>query len=219
MDKRDNQLDANFVQDQRDKAAAQDDVLTNQTPLFDPQATNTNQHQTALNTNTLELLAEKPQVEIERVNVGQVRLSKHVKTQTVQVPVTLTQEILVIEHQGQVAPLSDEGLVNIASIQHAAPQITINGQAVELGDEPVEIVLSQQVAHVQVETQVVEEVSLRTTEQSHTEQVDVTLRHEELVVEELTHDNPTVLSSTIVSEDAARTTERSHSFYSSQQER
>lgn len=212
-------LDANFVQDQQNKAAAQDDVLTNKTPLFDRDTTEQTEHQTAPKTNTLELLAEKPQVEVERVNVGQVRLSKQVKTQTVQVPVTLTQEILVIEHHGQVAPLSEDGLVNIASTQHAAPQIMINGQPVELGDAPVEIVLSQQVAHVQVQTQVVEEVSLRTDQRSHTEQVDVTLRHEELVVEELKHDNPTVISTSIVSEDAPRTTEPSHSFYTGKQDR
>lgn len=212
-------LDSNFVQDQQSKAAAQDDVLTNKTPLFDRDTTEQTEHQTAPKTNTLELLAEKPQVEVERVNVGQVRLSKQVKTQTVQVPVTLTQEILVIEHHGQVAPLSEDGLVNIASTQHAAPQIMINGQTVELGDAPVEIVLSQQVAHVQVQTQVVEEVSLRTDQRSHTEQVDVTLRHEELVVEELKHDNPTVISTSVVSEDAPRTTEPSHSFYTGKQDR
>lgn len=212
-------LDANFIQDQQNKAAAQDDVLTNKTPLFDRDTTEQTEHQAAPKTNTLELLAEKPQVEVERVNVGQVRLSKQVKTQTVQVPVTLTQEILVIEHHGQVAPLSEDGLVNIASTQHAAPQIMINGQTVELGDAPVEIVLSQQVAHVQVQTQVVEEVSLRTDQRSHTEQVDVTLRHEELVVEELKHDNPTVISTSVVSEDAPRTTEPSHSFYTGKQDR
>ncbi len=88
-----------------------------------------------------------------------------------------------------------------------------------MGDAPVEIVLSQQVAHVQVQTQVVEEVSLRTDQRSHTEQVDVTLRHEELVVEELKHDNPTVISTSIVSEDAPRTTEPSHSFYTGKQDR
>lgn len=212
MNTQDNQLDQNFVQNQREKAASQNDVLTNKTPLFEQDALQ-NPRQAALERTSLELLAEKPQVEIERVNVGQVRLSKQVKSQTVQVPVTLVQEILVIEHQAQTAPLSENGLVNIASTQHAAPQLVINGQTVDLSDTPIEIVLSQQVAHIQIQTHVVEEVSLRTEQRSHTDQVDVTLRHEELVVEELKHDNPTVLSSSVVSEDTARMTEHSHTSY------
>lgn len=152
-----------------------------------------------LNANTLELLAEVPQVAKERVVTGNVKLSKQVKTQTINVPVTLTQEILVIEHQAQPQSLQQDELVKVIHDNPAlVSTITIDGKPVTLDDNPIEIVLSQQIAKVAIETQVTENVKVVTTTQTYEETIPVTLRHEELVTEEVKLDDPRVISSSVV---------------------
>lgn len=148
---------------------------------------------------TLELLIEKPQVTLERVITGSLKVSKQVKTQTINVPITLTQEVLVIEHTVQPNQSTQDDLVKIIepSSTHL-PEVIINGQAVALGNQPLEIIISQQIAKVTVETQITEEVKIHTTTQTHEQQIPVTLRHEELVTEEIKLDNPTLISSKLM---------------------
>lgn len=147
----------------------------------------------------LELLAEVPQVAKERIVTGNIKLSKQIKTQTINVPVILTQEVLVIEHTAVPNRLTDDELVQV-NYDKSSPSSTImvDGKAVTLSDQPIEIVLSQDVAKVTIETQVTENVKISTTSQSHEQSIPVTLRHEELVTEEIKLDNPTVISSEVI---------------------
>jgi stress response protein YsnF len=155
---------------------------------------------------TLELLAERPLIDIQRVVTGTVKFSKQVRTQTVNVPVTLTQEVLVIEHTGYDNPilanqltgisLTDKDLVKIVAPKTTTntSHIMINGEPVTVTDKPLEVVISQQVATVSISTEVAEQVNITTKAHSYEQTVPVTLRHEELVVEETKLDTPQMVS-------------------------
>ncbi len=147
-------------------------------------------------TNTLELLAERPQVQIERFIKDNIKLSKKIISQTVNVPVTLNQEVLVIEHVFAQPSTSHDNLVSVVTNNVNVPQLMVNGQAITLGDTPIEIPLLQQTAKVNIETIVAEKVQLMTQNVSHETQIPVTLRHEELVKEKVEYDEPTVLATT-----------------------
>ena len=147
-------------------------------------------------TNTLELLAERPQVQIERFIKDNIKLSKKIISQTVNVPVTLNQEVLVIEHVFTQPSAPHDNLVSVVTNNVNVPQLMVNGQAITLGDTPIEIPLLQQTAKVNIETIVAEKVQLMTQNVSHETQIPVTLRHEELVTEKVEHDEPTVLATT-----------------------
>ena len=147
-------------------------------------------------TNTLELLAERPQVQIERFVKDNIKLSKKIISQTVNVPVTLNQEVLVIEHVFAQPSAPHDNLVSVVTNNVNVPQLMVNGQAITLGDTPIEIPLLQQIAKVNIETIVAEKVQLMTQNVSHETQIPVTLRHEELVTEKVEYDEPTVLAST-----------------------
>lgn len=147
-------------------------------------------------TNTLELLAERPQVQIERFVKDNIKLSKKIISQTVNVPVTLNQEVLVIEHVFAQPSTSQDNLVSLVTNNVNVPQLMVNGQAITLGDTPIEIPLLQQIAKVNIETIVAEKVQLMTQNVSHETQIPVTLRHEELVTEKVEYDEPTVLATT-----------------------
>lgn len=147
-------------------------------------------------TNTLELLAERPQVQIERFVKDNIKLSKKIISQTVNVPVTLNQEVLVIEHVFAKPSTSQDNLVSVVTNNVNVPQLMVNGQAITLGDTPIEIPLLQQIAKVNIETIVAEKVQLMTQNVSHETQIPVTLRHEELVTEKVEYDEPTVLATT-----------------------
>jgi len=147
-------------------------------------------------TNTLELLAERPQVQIERFVKDNIKLSKKIISQTVNVPVTLNQEVLVIEHVFSQPSTSQDNLVSVVTNNVNVPQLMVNGQAITLGDTPIEIPLLQQIAKVNIETIVAEKVQLMTQNVSHETQIPVTLRHEELVTEKVEYDEPTVLATT-----------------------
>ena len=149
-------------------------------------------------TNTLELLAERPQVQIERFVKDNIKLSKKIISQTVNVPVTLNQEVLVIEHVFAKPSTSQDNLVSVITNNVNVPQLMVNGQAITLGDTPIEIPLLQQIAKVNIETIVAEKVQLMTQNVSHETQIPVTLRHEELVTEKVEYDEPTVLASTYI---------------------
>jgi stress response protein YsnF len=148
------------------------------------------------NNNTLELLAEHPQVQIERFVKDNIKLSKKIISQTVNVPVTLNQEVLVIEHVFAKPSTSQDNLVSVITNNVNVPQLMVNGQAITLGDTPIEIPLLQQIAKVNIETIVAEKVQLMTQNVSHETQIPVTLRHEELVTEKVAYDEPTVLATT-----------------------
>lgn len=150
-------------------------------------------------TNTLELLAERPQVQIERFVKDNIKLSKKIISQTVNVPVTLNQEVLVIEHVFAKPSASQDNLVSVVTNNVNVPQLMVNGQAITLGDTPIEIPLLQQIAKVNIETIVAEKVQLMTQNVSHETQIPVTLRHEELVTEKVAYDEPTVLATTHIS--------------------
>jgi len=147
-------------------------------------------------TNTLELLAERPQVQIERFVKDNIKLSKKIISQTVNVPVTLNQEVLVIEHVFAQPNAPHDNLVSVVTNNVNVPQLMVNGQAITLGDTPIEIPLLQQIAKVNIETIVAEKVQLMTQNVSHETQIPVTLRHEELVTEKVEYDEPTVLATT-----------------------
>ena len=147
-------------------------------------------------TNTLELLAERPQVQIERFVKDNIKLSKKIISQTVNVPVTLNQEVLVIEHVFAKPNAPDDNLVSVVTNNVNVPQLMVNGQAITLGDTPIEVPLLQQIAKVNIETIVAEKVQLMTQNVSHETQIPVTLRHEELVTEKVEYDEPTVLATT-----------------------
>lgn len=149
--------------------------------------------------NTLELLAERPQVQIERFVKDNIKLSKKIISQTVNVPVTLNQEVLVIEHVFSQPSTSQDNLVSVVTNNVNVPQLMVNGQAITLGDTPIEIPLLQQIAKVNIETIVAEKVQLMTQNVSHETQIPVTLRHEELVTEKVEYDEPTVLATTHIS--------------------
>ena len=150
-------------------------------------------------TNTLELLAERPQVQIERFVKDNIKLSKKIISQTVNVPVTLNQEVLVIEHVFSQANAPHDNLVSVVTNNVNVPQLMVNGQAITLGDTPIEVPLLQQIAKVNIETIVAEKVQLMTQNVSHETQIPVTLRHEELVTEKVEYDEPTVLATTHIS--------------------
>ena len=149
--------------------------------------------------NTLELLAERPHVQIERFVKDNIKLSKKIISQTVNVPVTLNQEVLVIEHVFSQPSTSQDNLVSVVTNNVNVPQLMVNGQAITLGDTPIEIPLLQQIAKVNIETIVAEKVQLMTQNVSHETQIPVTLRHEELVTEKVEYDEPTVLATTHIS--------------------
>ena len=151
------------------------------------------------NNNTLELLAEHPQVQIERFVKDNIKLSKKIISQTVNVPVTLNQEVLVIEHVFAKPSTSQDNLVSVVTNNVNVPQLMVNGQAITLGDTPIEVPLLQQIAKVNIETIVAEKVQLMTQNVSHETQIPVTLRHEELVTEKVEYDEPTVLATTHIS--------------------
>ena len=154
--------------------------------------------------NTLELLAERPQVQIERFVKDNIKLSKKIISQTVNVPVTLNQEVLVIEHVFAKPSASQDNLVSVVTNNVNVPQLMVNGQAITLGDTAIEIPLLQQIAKVNIETIVAEKVQLMTQNVSHETQIPVTLRHEELVTEKVEYDEPTVLATTHISPEEVK---------------
>lgn len=141
----------------------------------------------------LELLEERPVINKERLDVGKVTVSKHARTKTITVPVELIEEYITIQ-----TDYSDEdneafltGNYNDQDIvQHVEPTldthavVTINGKQVQIGDEPIEIVISRQVAVITKDTHIIQEVDVSKTTHIHTDTIQVELKHEELDVQE-----------------------------------
>ncbi|WP_296404449.1 YsnF/AvaK domain-containing protein [Psychrobacter sp.] len=141
----------------------------------------------------IELLEERAVIDKERLDVGKVTVSKEIRTKTVNVPVELVEEVMVISTE-YYDPDSRQLLTNVAReqdlVRHIEPtltnkaSITVNGTEVFLDQEPVEIVLSRQVAIIKKETYVVQDIAIEKSKHIHKDTFEVELKHEELEVKE-----------------------------------
>ena len=152
----------------------------------------------------LELLEERPVVNKERLDVGKVTVTKHFRTKTIQVPIELVEEYITVRtdyHDSESQDLLSGNYDDKDILRHVEPSldskavVTINGKQVEIGDTPIEIILSRQVATITKDTYVIQEVAIEKTTHTHTDSIEVELKHEELDVNEegyLAHQqNPT----------------------------
>ena len=156
-----------------------------------------------INTNGghLELLEERPVVHKERLDVGKVTVTKHVRTKVIDVPIELVEEYLIVETAYNDAESQDLLTGNFDDkdiLRHVEPSldskavVTINGKQVEIGESPLEIVLSRQVATITKDTYAIQEINIEKRIHTHIDSIQVDLQHEELeVIEEglLQHDN------------------------------
>ena len=142
----------------------------------------------------LELLEERPVVNKERLDVGKVTVTKHSRIKTIQVPIELVEEYITVRTEYNDAESQDLLSGNYDDkdiLRHVEPALdskavmTINGKQVEIGDAPIEIILSRQVATITKDTYVIQEVDVNKSTHTHTDSIEVTLKHEELdVIEE-----------------------------------
>ena len=152
----------------------------------------------------LELLEERPVVNKERLDVGKVTVTKHFRTKTIQVPIELVEEYITVRtdyHDSESQDLLSGNYDDKDILRHVEPSldskavVTINGKQVEIGDAPIEIILSRQVATITKDTYVIQEVAIEKTTHTHTDSIEVELKREELDVNEegyLAHQqNPT----------------------------
>ena len=157
-------------------------------------STNLANHQTdAGDGGYLELLEERPVINKERLDVGKVTVTKHRRTKTIEVPIELVEEYITVRTDYQDAESQDllSGDYDDKDIlRHVEPSldskavVTINGKQVEIGDAPIEIVLSRQVATITKDTHVIQEIEINKTTHTHTDSIQVALQHEELDVKE-----------------------------------
>ena len=145
------------------------------------------------NGGTLELLEERPVVNKERLDVGKVTVTKHSRIKTIQVPIELVEEYITVRTEYNDAESQDLLSGNYDDkdiLRHVEPAldskavVTINGKQVEIGDAPIEIILSRQVATITKDTYVIQEVDVNKSTHTHTDSIEVTLKHEELDVTE-----------------------------------
>jgi len=157
-------------------------------------STNLANHQTDTgNGGYLELLEERPVINKERLDVGKVTVTKHRRTKTIEVPIELVEEYITVRTDYQDAESQDLLSGNYDDkdiLRHVEPSldskavVTINGKQVEIGDAPIEIVLSRQVATITKDTHVIQEIEINKTTHTHTDSIQVALQHEELDVKE-----------------------------------
>lgn len=141
----------------------------------------------------IELLEERAVIDKERLDVGKVTVRKHQRTKTVTVPIELVEEVLTITTDYQDAQ-SEAFLTGSYDdkevVRHVAPSldsvavVNINGQRIEIGQQPVEIVLSRQVATITKDTFVIQEVDVEKSVHTHSDSIAVELKYEELDVAE-----------------------------------
>lgn len=141
----------------------------------------------------LELLEERPVVNKERLDVGKVTVTKHTRTKTIEVPIELVEEYITVRtefHDAESQDLLSGNYDEKDVLRHVEPSldskavVTINDKQIEIGDAPVEIVLSRQVATVTKETYAIQEIDISKTTHTHTDTIQVMLKHEELDVKE-----------------------------------
>ena len=141
----------------------------------------------------LELLEERPVINKERLDVGKVTVTKHRRTKTIEVPIELIEEYITVRTDYQDVQSQDLLSGNYDDkdiLRHVEPSldskavVTINGKQVEIGDAPIEIVLSRQVATITKDTHVIQEIEINKTTHTHTDSIQLALQHEELDVKE-----------------------------------
>ncbi len=149
----------------------------------------------------LELLEERPVVNKERLDIGRVTVTKHSRTKTIDVPIELIEEYITVQteyHDPQSQDLLSGSYDDKDILRHIEPSldskavITINDKQVAIGDAPIEIVISRQVATITKETYAIQEVAINKSTHTHVDNIAVELKHEELDVNEegfLDHDN------------------------------
>lgn len=198
-----------------DRADKEDQLITASVPSnLDELAEHSNQQQTVLanqnntlantsNGGHLELLEERPVINKERLDVGKVTVTKHARTKTIEVPIELVEEYITVRteyHDSASQDLLSGSYDDKDILRHVEPSldskavVTVNGKQIEVGDEPIEIILSRQVATITKDTHVIQEVDVNKTTHTHTDSIQVELKHEELDVAEegfLAHERDT----------------------------
>ena len=145
------------------------------------------------NVGHLELLEERPVINKEHLDVGKVTVTKHARTKTIDVPIELVEEYITIRteyHDAKSQDLLSGNYDEKDILRHVEPSldskavVTVNGKQIEIGDEPIEIVLSRQVATITKDTYAIQEIDINKTTHTHTDSIQVVLKHEELDVKE-----------------------------------
>ena len=153
----------------------------------------TKQTNNTVNVGHLELLEERPVINKERLDVGKVTVTKHSRTKTVEVPIELVEEYITIRtdyHDAESQDLLSGNYDEKDILRHVEPSldskavVTINGKQIEIGDEPIDIVLSRQVATITKDTYAIQDIEINKSTHVHTDNIQVELRHEELDVTE-----------------------------------
>ena len=146
-----------------------------------------------VNVGHLELLEERPVINKERLDVGKVTVTKHARTKTIDVPIELVEEYITIRteyHDAESQELLSGNYDDRDILRHVEPSldskavVTVNGKQIEVGNEPIEIVLSRQVATITKDTYAVQEIEVNKSTHIHTDSISVELKHEELDVTE-----------------------------------
>lgn len=153
----------------------------------------------------LELLEERPVINKERVDTGRVTVTKHQRTKMIEVPIELVEEYITVQteyHDAESRDLLSGDYDDKDILRHVEPSldskavITINNKQVAIGDAPIEIVISRQVATITKQTYAVQEVAINKSVHTHVDNIEVELKHEELDVQEegfLDHSNKPIV--------------------------
>ena len=153
----------------------------------------------------LELLEERPVVNKERLDIGRVTVTKHRRTKMIEVPIELIEEYITVQteyHDAQSRDLLSGNYDDKDILRHVEPSldskavITVNDQQVAIGDAPIEIVISRQVATITKQTYAIQEVAINKSVHTHVDTIEVELKHEELDVQEegfLDHSNKPII--------------------------
>ncbi|MFC6204151.1 YsnF/AvaK domain-containing protein [Psychrobacter urativorans] len=149
----------------------------------------------------LELLEERPIVNKERLDIGRVTVTKHTRTKTIEVPIELIEEYITVQteyHDAESQDLLSGSYDDKDILRHVEPSlasnavVTINDKQVTIGDAPIEIIISRQVATITKETYAIQEVAISKSVHTHVDNIAIELKHEELDVREegfLDHNN------------------------------
>lgn len=136
---------------------------------------------------TLELLEERAEVQKQRIH-SQVVLTKQTRTRTIEVPVSLTEEYLVIEYQPAELGESAIDASHIPVIDAPADthsQIQLNGELITLSqDTPIEILLSRETALIHKTTHAIERIDLQTHTITQAHTLTTELKKEVLDIQE-----------------------------------
>ena len=164
-----------------------------QDDLDKEQNISTKQTNNTVNVGHLELLEERPVINKERLDVGKVTVTKRSRTKTVEVPIELVEEYITIRtdyHDAESQDLLSGNYDEKDILRHVEPSldskavVTINGKQIEIGDEPIDIVLSRQVATITKDTYAIQDIEINKSTHVHTDSIQVELKHEELDVTE-----------------------------------